>query len=160
MRRAAFLREYAQHGVASPALRVACATRGDLRRWREDAAFEEALAEAHADAVDAAEHELRTRAVEGWEEVVTYRGEPVWRRDPDSGDVVLGDDFEPVPFTVRRRSDRLLEFYIKAHRTEYKERSELAITGPKGGPVKSDITVRYVLPDGKTEEDYDGEEPF
>lgn len=153
-----FLLEYAQCGVVGPALRAVGATRADLRCWRKEDKFRERLQEAHDDAVDEAEAELRSRAVEGWDEPVLYKGEPVWARNPDTGSILMNENFEPVPFTVRKHSDRLLEVYVQSHIPEYRPKSEVALTGPRGGPIeeKRDITVRYMLPDGKTAADYDG----
>ena len=149
-----FLKAYAECAVLAPALKAVGATRADLREWRKDAEFESRLGESYEDAIDDAEFELRRRGVHGWEEPVLYKGEPVWRRDPDTGDLLLDDNFEPIPFTVRKHSDKLLEVYLRSHRTAYKERSEVAITGPQGGRVEQDITVRYVLPEGKAKGDY------
>lgn len=155
-----FLEAYRAHGVIGPACSVAGIGRTTFKRWRqEDEEFAAAVQDAYDDAVDAGEAELRARGVVGVDEPVLYKGEPVWRRDPQTGELLLDDDFEPIPFTINRRSDRLLEVYVRSHRPQYKERTEVSMTGPDGGPVKQDVTVRYVLPDGRTVGDYDGDGP-
>ncbi len=156
-RKALFLTCYARIGVIGPACDASGISRSSYKGWRkEDGDFDEACDLAFQQAVDLAELELRRRAIEGVDDVVMYKGEPVWRRNPDTGDLVLDDDFEPVPFVETRYSDRLLEVYVKAHRQIYRERSALELGGPDGKPFKTEVEVRYVLPDGKTVEDYDG----
>lgn len=152
-RRMKFLSAYAECGVIGPACDVAGVDRSTYKRWRKsDAGFSDACDDAFQSAVDAAELELRTRAVGGVEEVVLYRGEPVFRRDPHTGQVLLDDDFDPIPFTIHRKSDRLLEVYVRSHRPVYKERTEVALTGGNGGPVETGITIRYVMPDGQEQD--------
>lgn len=155
-RKTGFLEAYALTGVIGPACDAVGISRSCYQRWRrEDGDFDAACADAFDAAVDAAELELRTRGVEGVEEVVLYKGEPVWRRDPHTGHVLLDDEFNPIPFTIHRRSDRLLEVYAKAHRPVYREKSGVELTGKDGMPLVTDITVKYVLPDGRTAADYD-----
>jgi len=152
-----FLEEFARCGVIGPCCRVVGIGRTTYLRWRKaDGDFDEACDHAFQSAVDDAEMELRERGINGTEEPVLYKGEPVWRRDPVTAAVLLDDDFNPIPFTIRRKSDRLLEVYTRTHRPEYRERSEVALTGKNGIPLPSAITVNYVLPEGRTEEDYEG----
>lgn len=144
-----FLEVYAQVGEIQPACNAATISRTTYQRWcKEDEEFAQACVDAKLASVDAAVVELRTRGVEGVEEVVLYKGEPVWKRDPDTGDIMLDDELRPVPFTRRVRSDRLLEVYVKAHRREYRDKGELALTGADGGPVNHSIEVTFVDSDG------------
>lgn len=163
-----FLEVYAKCGIVQPACTAAGIGRTTYKRWRygegeehqPDPDFVIACQDAYEAAVDEGEMELRERGIHGTEEPVLFRGEPVWKRDPNTGDVLLDDNFNAVPFTIRRRSDRLLELYTKAHRPQYKEKSEVALTGADGGAVKTEHTVTYVLPPGKTEKDYKEDKPF
>ena len=135
-RRLKFVEAYALHGIIQPGLDAAGICRATYTLWRrQDEAFNEACDAAYQCAVDKAELELRTRAIEGTEEPVLYKGEPVWRRNPDTGDYLLDKDFNYVPFTISKKSDRLLEVYVRSHRPIYKERTEVALTGRDGGPV-------------------------
>ncbi|KFH18415.1 hypothetical protein ELZ19_06790 [Brucella abortus] len=163
-RKTAFLEAYARTGVIGDGCRAAGVSRSTYKRWRygskatgeePDEEFDRACQDALDCAVDDAELELRRRAVEGVEEVMTYRGEPVWRRDPATGEVLLDDDFNPIPFTISRRSDKLLEVYVKAHRAQYRDKGSLELGGMGGGPIEQAVTVRYVLPDGRSMEDYE-----
>lgn len=155
-KKAKFVEAFAACGVIQPALDAADIGRTTYKRWRtDDEDFAEACQDAYETAVDRAEVELRRRGVEGFEEPVLFKGSPVWKMDPGTGERLLDADFNPVPYTITRYSDRLLEVYTRSHRSQYKERSEVAITGPNGGAVKHDIKVQYVLPKGKTVEDYE-----
>ncbi len=79
-------------------------------------AFASAWDDAAEDAVDALIGEARRRAVQGVENPVYYRGE------------VVG--------YVRRYSDNLLMFLIKAARPEYRDNYKVTHAGPADGPVQ------------------------
>lgn len=152
----AFLAFYARKGAIGPALRAAGATRSDLRRWREaDDGFNGRMRDALDDAVDEAVEELRLRAVHGRDSLLFHAGQPVWRRDPRTGEVLLDDNFEPVAYTENERSDTLLALYVKAHRQEFREKGSVEVSGPNGGGIPLTIVTEYVLPEGKTVEDYE-----
>ena len=151
-----FLKSYAKHGVIGPAADNAGVARSNIAAWKNnDEEFAKACENAFQEAVDLAELELRKRGVEGFDEPVLYKGEPVWKRDPHTGDLLLDEDFMPIPFTIPRKSDRLLEVYLRSHRTIYKERTEVAITNPDGSAMAPTRRVEYVLPPGMTVDDYD-----
>ena len=158
-----FLRAFKKYGVIGPACEYADVCRDTVSRWRKkDLDFAKAMQNAFEFAVDEAEAELRKRGLHGWDEPVLYKGEPIFKRDPTTGDYLLDDDFNPIPYTINKRSDRLLEVYTRSHRPQYKERSEVALTGPTGGPVEGNITVTFVDSNGEgkpvgTSEDDDGE---
>ena len=150
-----FVRSFAQIGIVLPACEAASISRSTYYKWRElyedfDIECEEALQEA----IDRAELELRSRAVIGIEEPVLFKGEPVWKRDPNTGELLLDADFNPIPFTINRRSDRLLEIYMKAQRNQYRDKGSMEISGPGGAPIEANFEVTYVLPKGKTQDDY------
>lgn len=151
-RKAKFLEAYALTGNIGAACDAAGVSRSAYKHWRKsDEVFAAACADAHDVAVDVGELELRKRGVVGTEEVVVGRdGLPVWRRNPD-GSLLLDDDFEPMPYTRFTRSDRLLEVYVRSHRPVYKEKTEVALTGADGGPLKSTIKIEFVDP--KKEDD-------
>ncbi len=164
-RKTKFLEAFATTGVIQPACVAASVSRSTVRNWREDdEEFDEAYGDALQCAIDAAESELRLRAVEGVEEIIMYKGSPIWKRDPKTGAYLLDDDFERVPYTQRITSDRLLEVYAKANRARYRDKSSLALTGGEGEAlIPRNLRVEHVMPDGKTLADYgisadDGEE--
>ena len=69
--------------------------------------------------------------------------------------MLLDEEFNPIPFTIHRRSDRLLEVYTKAHRRVYSDRSSLELTGRNGGAIDQKVTVEYVMPKDMTAADYE-----
>lgn len=146
-----FLEAYARSGVVADGLRASGLSRSTYYRWRqEDADFDEACEDALEDAVDAAEAELRRRAVEGEEEVVLIRGEPVFKRDPDEEDGFARDELgDRIPLTVNRKSDRLLEVYMRAHRRNYRDRTDVNVNAGGGGPggIHAQVNVNLISPD-------------
>lgn len=155
VRKEMFLKAYADCGVVTVACMRAGISRSSYYEWRqEDEAFDIGCDDAKDASIDLAEHELRNRGVHGVEEPVLFKGEPIWRRDPVTGEILLDDDFDPIPFTINRKSDKLLEVYMKAHRQEYRDKGSLEVTGKNGGAIEAQFEVTYVLPADKTEEDY------
>ena len=152
-RKVKFLEAYAKCGVIQPAITAAGISRSCYKTWRKnDEDFDQACGDAYEAAVDAAEVELRKRGVEGYDEPVLYKGEVIWQRHPDTGALLLDDDFNPIPFTRPVKSDHLLEVYTRSHRQRYKQ--SVQITGAEGGPIEQDFTVTFVMPDGKKAKDY------
>lgn len=150
-----FLEAYRECGVVGTACRVAGVNRRTFYEWCDrDPAFKIMANEAYQDAVDAAEVELRRRAIHGVKEPVLYKGQPVFERHPDTGELILDEDGKPKVFSIQRTSDRLLEVYTRTHRPQYKEKSEVALTGPNGGPVESRVVFNIVKSngDGKPED--------
>ena len=98
--------------------------------------------------------------VAGSEDFITVDAALGWRLPNRVGIVslearnLLDEDFNFVPFVEVKYSDRLLEVYVKAHRHVYRDRSALELGGSDGKPIE--VRTTYVLPDGKTVEDYDG----
>lgn len=150
---ARFLRSFAKHGVVGPAIREADIERATLDTWRQDEEFEALMAQALEEAVDEAEVELRRRAVHGTVRLLFHQGSPIWKRDPTTGEVLTDDNFDPIAYTENERSDALLQFYLKANRAKYADKSKVELGGPGGAPLQ--VITQYVLPNGKTEADYD-----
>lgn len=105
--KAAFLQNFAQHGVVLHACKEAGVCRGSFYKWLEsDGQFKALYAQAEQDAVDELEREAKRRAVDGWEEPVYQKGEQVG--------------------TVRKFSDNLLIMLLKGKKPEtYRERVDL-----------------------------------
>ena len=139
-RKLAFLTRYSRDANVAASCGAAGVCRGTSVRWRkEDPDFGRACSEAYEAVVDVAEAEVRRRGVDGWQEPVMVKGAPVFRRCPITGDLLLDELGEPVPLTVNRRSDRLLEVYVKANRAGYRDRRETTVK------VEGGIEVRRVL---------------
>ncbi len=152
-----FLKHYAQHGIASHAARAVDVSASAICQWRKtDETFDALCDEAFQDAIDKAEYELRGRGMGIERPVLDANGNPIPKRDPSTGEIVLDDDFNPIYYTRADSSDSLLALYIKAHRAEYREKTSHELTGKDGKELPSAINVTYVLPEGKTIEDYDG----
>jgi hypothetical protein len=80
---------------------------------KRDAAYAEAFSEAHAEACDVVEAEVRRRAMEGAETPLLHAGKPVLDGD---GKVVM----------IRRPSDLLLIFLAKKLMPEFRDREPQA----------------------------------
>lgn len=114
-RRRAFLNALAIAGVVTSACEATGINRKTAYHWRDvDPAFAEEWDEALATATDRLEAEAHRRAVLGNEEPVFHRGQLVLKRDPDTGEVLKDSNGDPIPMTVSKRSDRLLEIMLAA----------------------------------------------
>ncbi|MGE0294810.1 MAG: hypothetical protein AB7P97_20865 [Hyphomonadaceae bacterium] len=117
-RKRAFLDALAITGVVTSACEATGVARKTAYHWRDaDPDFADQWDEAIATSTDRLEAEAHRRAVLGVEEPVFHRGQLVFKRDAD-GEVVRDSNGEPVPATVSRRSDRLLELMLMAKRPE------------------------------------------
>jgi len=67
---------------------------------------------------DYLEQEAQRRAVAGYEEPVVHKGIQAFVRDATTGELELDAAGRPIPLTIRRYSDRLLEILLKARRPE------------------------------------------
>jgi hypothetical protein len=116
---------------------TACKNAGVSRSWfnkfrkrEENAAFAEAVEDAIAEGTGIYEDELRTRVLEG---------EPVLDKDGNH----VGD----------RKSDRLLEFALKARdRETYGDKVRSEVTGKDGGPIQQQQETTILSPEQKKAE--------
>lgn len=83
---------------------------------------------------DYLEQEAQRRAVEGYEEPVVHKGIQAFVRDAITGELELDANGRPIPLTIRRYSDRLLEVLLKARRPE-KFRENMKIEAEISGGV-------------------------
>lgn len=116
--KARFIEWLCRSGNVLDASRKAKIARSEVYAEREaDPAFAAAWDEALVIATEALELEARRRAEKGVLEPIFYQG------------VKVG--------TVRRYSDSLLMFLLKAHRPAvYRENIRQELTGPGGGPIE------------------------
>lgn len=120
----AFLAALAETGNVTRSAAAVGASRSIIYDWRErDPDFAVAWDRAIKTSVLGLEDEARRRAEEGVDEPVFYQGDKCG--------------------TVRKYSDTLLIFLLKAHNPEkYRENSRLELTGAHGGPVQMTDTER------------------
>ncbi len=144
-----FVEAYAANAASiAPACLAAGVSRSTYKRWRrDDPDFDAHLEEAYQEAVDEAEAEVRHRGVHGVEESVIHKGELMYQTDPISGVLVLDDDFMPVVLTVNRKSDRMLELYVKANRADYRDRRDTRVTFEGGVEVRRVLDLEGVPTD-------------
>lgn len=141
-RAVAFLAALAESGQVKKAAEAVGVSAPFLYKWRdEDPSFAEAWDRAIQVAVAGMEDEARRRAVDGYDELVIHQGRVSYEMEPvkdDEGRVVLDEQGNmmmrprldehgnPVPLTIKRYSDQLLTFLLRAHAPEkYRERSEI-----------------------------------
>ncbi|EHH67004.1 hypothetical protein [Gluconobacter morbifer] len=121
-----FLQHLAISGNVSESARVAEVQRSTLYHWKEtDSEFEALWDDALEEAVDAMEAEARRRAVDGYDEPLTYAGKVVC--DPETGN----------PLVRKRYSDGLMAFLLRAHRPS---RFRMLKQEEPGGPISINIT--------------------
>jgi hypothetical protein len=129
LKQRAFLAAYAKCGNITRAAALAKVARSRHYEWLSDPDYEAAFAAAGEEACDLLEAEARRRAVDGIEEPVVYQGELSVRRDS------LGRR-TAHPLTIRRYSDVLLIFLLKAQRPDkYRDNWRGELTGPGGAPL-------------------------
>lgn len=121
---AGFLAALADTGNVTLSARAINTGRRTVYEWREaDDVFAKAWDRAVKIAVIGLEDEARVRAEDGVDEPVFHGGKQCG--------------------TVRRYSDTLLIFLLKAHNPEkYRENSRMELTGAGGGPVQVNDTER------------------
>ena len=116
-KQSAFLAAFAEHATVAAAAKAAHVGRRTHYNWLEtDDAYAARFKDVDESVTEALEAEARRRAQHGVDEPVHYQGKKV--------------------DTIRRYSDTLLIFLLKARRPEmYRERVDHSLTGPNGGPV-------------------------
>lgn len=136
----AFLEALAEVPVVGHACRVAGIHRNLAYSTRkDDPSFAQDWDNALEEGIDKGEIELHRRAVKGFQEPVIDKGRIcyAYKRDEDGAFVpVLDADGQPVPLTVTKHSDTLLQFMLRGRRRDpYGDRTE--ITGAGGGPIST-----------------------
>lgn len=144
----AFLAALRELPVIAHACKAVGIERSTAYRAREaDQAFADAWDDAVEDGVDRAEQEAFRRGVVGFEEPVLDKGRLAYRHEryevedvngnrEERWRMVLDEQGQPIPLTVKKHSDALLALYLKGRRKKvYADRTEL--TGAEGGPVQA-----------------------
>lgn len=137
-----FIKALSEYPVIRHACEAAGIERSTAYRAREsDEEFAAAWDEAMENAIDKAEQEAYRRAVHGWNEPVIDKGRLAYAYerivDEDGKETyrpVLDANGQPVPLTIKKHSDGLLQFVLKGRRRNtYGDKTEL--TGAGGGPL-------------------------
>jgi hypothetical protein len=137
-----FLTSFAQNANVTAACRTAGIDRSSFYRWQEkDETFGFCYKQAEAEANDVIRAAIFKRAILGIDEPLHYLGK-------------LVTDEQKKPVTVKKYSDTLLIFLAKARMPEFRERQQVEMSGPGGGPIQTTQTVEIYkvrLPDnGRT----------
>lgn len=120
----AFLDAYALHGNVGAACEAARIHRATIYRWLEhDETFALLYQQAKAEYDDLVREEIDRRARRGWTETV-------YQLAKRAG-------------SVRKYSDALLIFQAKARMSEYREKAQVELSGPDGGPLRTQQTMDY-----------------
>jgi hypothetical protein len=144
----AFLAAYAKIGTLSGAAEAAKIARRNHSNWMKDAEYAADFAAAEERAIETLEAEARRRAERGVEEPVIYQGQLQFEPKRDRYGRTVKDlegkvVYSTTPLTVRKPSDILLMFLLKAKRPDvYRDNAAVQMTGPGGEPLS--ITVRFV----------------
>jgi hypothetical protein len=133
-----FLRALADVPVVGHACKAADVSRTMVYTTRkDDPSFAQDWDNALEEGIDKGEIELHRRAVKGFQEPVIDKGRIcyIYKRSEDGNFVpVLDDNGQPIPLTVTKHSDTLLQFMLRGRRRDpYGDRTE--ITGAGGGPI-------------------------
>jgi hypothetical protein len=137
-----FLEALALTGVIAEACAASGTPRSTQYEWRQDPDFKARFDEAMEIAADALESEARRRAIEGTPEPVIHQGQLMHLRNPD-GSLKLDENFEPIPFTVHKKSDQLLVKMLEAKREQFR-RQRVEVTGKDGEPVQQVQTIHVI----------------
>lgn len=137
--RSRFLAELAATGNVTHSAKVAVVNKQTVYNHRmQDGDFAAAWADAIEESNDNLEAEARRRAVDGVDEPVVYQGELMgsWVGPDGKPATKETDGARFIPLTVKKYSDVLLIFLLKANRPQ-KFRERIGIGGdPESPPVK------------------------
>lgn len=150
-----FLAAYARTGsIAAATLAARCSSTAHYQ-WLKIPEYAEAFEAAKEQSIQKLENEVRRRAEEGEAEMVLYQGAPVMEPLYDANGEVVRDrktgriKYSNRPLIVRRKSDLLAMFLLKAARPEqYRDNAKVQLGGPDGGPLE--VRVSFVHPSQST----------
>ena len=108
-----YLNTYREHGLHGMAAKAAGVSRQCVEQHLEkDEGFKAERVRALADYRETIEHEIKRRAMEGWDEPVFYKGNEVG--------------------VVHKYSDRMLELHGKRHIPEYRDKQSIDLNATGG----------------------------
>jgi hypothetical protein len=122
-----------------------------FRRYKAlDKEFSQAWDEALDESIERMEEEVHRRAISGVDEPLTHQGQFTYQFEYGEDGRILKDEAghpifkldaegKPVVSSVKKYSDQLAMFLLKAHRPEkYRERSEVNLSNPDGSLTLTD----------------------
>lgn len=126
---------FAKTGKLQESLKAVGLGYDTYRQMRKDYPWvEEGHVRAQEQYVESLEAEAHRRGVTGVQRPYLYKGEMVYRRDPDTGELVRDSENQPIPIMIHEYSDRMLELMLKAEDPE-KYRENQRSTGDDVGRV-------------------------
>ena len=150
-----FLAALADDGIVRYAAERVGIHRSTAYAWRNsDSNFKERFDLAVEDSSDLLERALWNRAIYGVAKPLVSGGHVVYREEvyrDKNGEIVLNNG-KPVmipvePIIIYEYSDRLGEVLLKGRRPEYRERQQVEVSGPNGGPIEQHHTGVITLED-------------
>ncbi len=132
MRQEAFLIALQLRGNYASAARDVGVAYDTQKTWREDDEFAKACKAAMEVFKASLMDEVVRRGRDGFEEPVIFQGRMMWRHDPATGQVMLDDNLEPIPLTIRKHSDPLLSALAE---------STGVLASKKGGGGKVEVST-------------------
>lgn len=133
-----FLKSFAMTANVRAACMAAGISRTTVYEWQEkDETFSLRFKQAELDANDVIRAELFRRAVQGVEKPVVSMGKIVYTTDEKD---------KPKPLMERVYSDSLLALLAKARMPEFREKQQIEMSGPDGGPIETQHRVVFMVP--------------
>jgi len=135
-----------------------------FKQWKRDnEEFAEAVLEARAVRQEHLRDMVQERAFNGYKRQVMYKGERMWERYPPghefAGQVVLDNDFEPVPLIEHVMSDQVFLRHAEANLPEYRsgKGGGIAVSTEAPGGGKTTVQVNFVEPPNWDDVEWDDE---
>jgi len=136
-----FLSTFSKNANVRAACMAAGIDRSQVYRWQEhDEEFSLKFNIATEEANDMIRAALWRRGVDGIEKPVVSMGKVVYVEDPKKKG-------EQIPLMERVYSDNLLSLLAKARMPEFREKQQMELSGPNGGPLQSVEIYKVRLPD-------------
>lgn len=147
----AFIAAYRVRGSILEAAKAAEMDRVLHYRWLHVSPhYAEKFSEAKEAVAELLEDEAIRRAYEGWDEPVKYQGEFTYPEELDPETKEIRRVPGAPPLAIRKYSDTLLQFLLKAMKPEkYRERYSAELTGKDGAPLALDNTNLHLLTDAE-----------
>lgn len=138
-----FLKAFEEYGHDGAAASSAGIYLSEVLKWKMEDEFVTAYENSRAQFAGSLFKEAITRARDGYEEPLIYKGQIQYMRDQETGELLLDDNLMPIPATIVKKSERMLALALKAHIDEYQP--------PKREIVKAEIETE-VKKEPETEE--------
>ena len=142
-----FLLAFGEYGHDGAAASIAGVTTTSVQIWKRDDHFNLLYNDAFLKFSGTLVQEAIKRGRDGYNHPIVYKGEVQYLKDNETGDLLLDDQLMPIPATIVKKSDRLLQMALRANIKEYQPNSSIELTGPDGAPISNNITVEFMKPE-------------